>query len=152
MYLSEEEVYVGAKRWLQNNGFIVLAGQPARGVDHLPVIEIKLPTGDKGSQFSYKPDLVAFKDNVFYIIECKPKYDLGDHEKLISVLTSDERKNNFYIEMEQYGLLERISYEGTKSDFCTSLKGVLAFSGQDVEDDQLNRLLVDDWKGIAEWK
>ena len=64
--LNEEEVYNGSKQWLIDNGFAVLAGQPARGVDHLPVIEIKESTGEKGSKFSYKPDLVAYKDDVFY--------------------------------------------------------------------------------------
>jgi len=56
MLLSEEEVYNGAKRWLRKNGYIVLAGQPARGVDHLPVIEIKQPTGDKENKLAYKPE------------------------------------------------------------------------------------------------
>ena len=42
--LSEEEVYNGAKRILKNNNYTLLAGQPPRGVDHLPVVEIKSGT------------------------------------------------------------------------------------------------------------
>ena len=89
--LTEEEVYNGAKIWLKKNAFFILAGQPARGVDHLPVIEIKNSTGDKGSKFSYKPDLVAYKNNIFYIIECKPEYDAEDNMKINDILLSEYR-------------------------------------------------------------
>lgn len=67
--IVEKSVYNGTKNWLLNNGFSILAGQPPRGVDHLPVIEIKNPTGEKGSRDAYKPDLVAYKDEMFFIIE-----------------------------------------------------------------------------------
>ena len=88
--MTEEEVYLGCKNYLLKNGYKVIAGQPARGVDHLPVIEIKGDNdGTKGSKFSYKPDLVAFKENFIYIIECKPKFDLGDYLKLKEIKNSN---------------------------------------------------------------
>ena len=147
--LTEEEVYNGAKRWLRKNGFLVIAGQPARGVDHLPVIEIKQPSGDKGSRYAYKPDLVAYKDEVFYIIECKPGFDYGDLEKVNEVLNSTERKRNFFAELEQYHLLSRVQYDKPIEVFCDSIKGVLAFSGDLGPDCDLHKLLVVDWKGRA---
>lgn len=147
--LTEEEVYNGAKRWLRKNGFQVIAGQPARGVDHLPVIEIKQPSGDKGSRDAYKPDLVAYKDEVFYIIECKPSFDYGDLEKVNDVLSSTERKKNFFIELSQYQLLMRVHYNKSFDVFCDSVEGVLAYSGETGPECNLHKLIVHDWKGLA---
>lgn len=151
--LTEEEVYNGAKRWLIKNNYYILAGQPARGVDHLPVIEIKQSIGGKqGSENSYKPDLVAYKDNTFYIIECKPSFNRGDLEKINSVLNSKQRIRNLYFELEQYNLLRKINYKLPFSLFCDSVKGVLAFSGEWGPECNLHKLLVFDWKGEASFK
>ena len=150
--LTEEEVYNGAKRWLRKNDFIILAGQPARGVDHLPVIEIKQPTGDKGSKHAYKPDLVAYKDDIFYIIECKPGFDEGDNEKINDVLSSSARLMHFYTELSQYQLLKKINYDKSFSDFSDSVKGVLAYSGDIGPNCSLHKLIVKTWQGSAEWK
>jgi hypothetical protein len=149
--LSEEEVYNGAKRWLRKNGFKILAGQPARGVDHLPVIEIKQPTGDKGSHYSFKPDLVAYKEGTFYIIECKPEFNYDDYLKIVSILSSDLRINNFYNELKQYKLLERINYTKGISEFKEAIKGLLAFSGNFGPEIDMNKLIVSSWQGSAEW-
>ena len=147
--LTEEEVYNGAKRWLRNNDYNVLAGQPARGVDHLPVIEIKMPTGNKGSNSSYKPDLVAFKNGIFYIVECKPEYNEGDRQKILDVLNSKERLNNFYEELSQYQLLNRAGFTGSIDEFYNSVSGVLAFSGVPNSVCEMEQLVVEDWKGKA---
>lgn len=147
--LSEEEVYNGAKRWLQKNGYQVIAGQPARGVDHLPVVEIKRPTGNKGSRNAYKPDLIAYRDGRFFIMECKPLFDLGDLKKLNEVLTSSDRLAQLYAELDQYHLLQRVGYGGSLSDFCSSVSGILAFSGAACPTCPLSQLIVADWKGSA---
>ncbi|CAM3447140.1 hypothetical protein [Pseudostreptobacillus hongkongensis] len=149
--LTEEEVYNGAKRWLRKNGFDVIAGQPARGVDHLPVIEIKNPTGDKGSKYAYKPDLVAYKDNIFYIIECKPGYDSDDNSKINDVLVSETRLKSFYTEIEQYKLFDRIGYHPTFDTFKNSIEGVLAYSGNPGPLCNLHKLIVETWQGKASW-
>ncbi len=147
--LTEEEVYNGAKRWLRSNGYIVLAGQPARGVDHLPVIEIKMPTGNKGSNSSYKPDFVAFKNGMFYIVECKPEYNEGDRQKILDILNSKERLSNFYEELSQYQLLTRAGFVGNIEDFYNSVRGILAFSGEHAPVCEMEQLVVEDWKGKA---
>lgn len=149
--LSEEEVYNGTKRWLRKNGFLVIAGQPARGVDHLPVIEIKNPTGDKGSKFSYKPDLVAYKNNVFYIIECKPGYDSDDNTKINDVLLSENRLKSFYTEINQYKLFDKVNYRPTFSVFKNSIEGILAFSGSPGPNCNLHKIIVATWQGEARW-
>ena len=86
--LSEEEVYNGAKRILTKNNYVLLAGQPPRGVDHLPVVEIKSGTNkEKGSKDSFKPDLVAYKDNILLIIECKPNFNTMTYKNYMKYLT-----------------------------------------------------------------
>lgn len=144
--LSEEEVYNGAKNWLKRNGFTVIAGQPARGIDHLPVIEIKTRTGDKGSRESYKPDLIALKDGAIYIIECKPAFNLPDYEKIQSVLNDSVRRRNLIFELNQYKLLERNGL-----DEVESVKGMLAYSGKlETSHTDMSHLLVKTWTGSAE--
>ena len=149
--LSEEEVYNGAKRWFRNNGYLVIAGQPARGVDHLPVIEIKNPTGDKGSKYSYKPDLVAYKNNKFFIIECKPEYNEDDISKINDILLSDTRLKSFYSEINQYNLFDKIGYHPTFIMFKNSIEGVLAFSGSPGPSCNLHKLIIESWQGSATW-
>lgn len=91
--LPEDLVYIRTKRILQSHGFTIIAGQPPRGTDHLPVIEIKAPGGrPKGSGGAYKPDLVALRTPWLLLGECKPEEDLGDIAKLREILGSDERR------------------------------------------------------------
>lgn len=148
--LSEEEVYIGTKEILKKNNFKILAGQPARGTDHLPVIEIKSGDNfDKGSKDSYKPDLVAFKDNIFFIIECKPKYDLPDSLKLKSILNCEDRLYAFYIELNQRKLFSKIHYIQNFDVFKKSIKGVLAYSGKHTEDTGLMHIIVSNFMGMG---
>lgn len=147
--LTEEEVYNGTKRWLTQNGFMVIAGQPAKGVDHLPVIEIKLTSKKRGSKYAYKPDLVAYKSGKFYIIECKPRFNKGDLEKVNQVLSSTERLVKFYNELKQYNLLKRVGCDYSSETFCEAVEGMLAYSGKWGPECSLHQLLVFDWKGNA---
>lgn len=151
MILDEERVYVGTKRFLKNNDYLVLAGQPPRGVDHIPVIEIKDPNfTDKGSKNAYKPDLVAFKNNKFFIIECKPQYDLGDYDKLNSILSSNERLNTFYNELKQRGLFKKNNINLSFDDFKSSTFGVLSYSSEIILND-LYYIKVNNWiKGYVD--
>lgn len=127
--LSEEEVYNGTKRILQKNGYILIAGQPPRGVDHLPVVEIKSGINkNKGSKGAFKPDLIAYKDNILLIVECKPLFDNNDLQKLQEILTSDVRLLAFYNELSERGLLNKINKNINFTDFKKIVFGSLAYS------------------------
>lgn len=127
--LSEEEVYNGAKRILTKNNFLLLAGQPPRGSDQLPVVEIKSGTNkEKGSKDSFKPDLVAYKDNILLIIECKPRFNNGDLQKLNKVLNSNSRLLAFYNELSERGLLNKIDKNIQFDEFKDIVFGSLAYS------------------------
>lgn len=149
--LSEEEVYIGTKKILKQNSFLILAGQPARGVDNLPVVEIKSGFNqDKGSKDSYKPDLVAFKSDIIYIIECKPLYDYGDFTKIQEVICSNERITSFYNELRQRRILQKIQYNADFETFGRSLKGILAYSGTSVDNADIGHIIIQDYeKGIG---
>lgn len=100
--ISETSVYLRVKKHLKNNGWSVLAGQPPSGTDHLPVIEIKddLELGN-GSKGSFKPDLVAWKENLLIFIELKPTFNAQDQEKVESVLLSQIRQVALWEELIQ---------------------------------------------------
>ncbi|EGT2191543.1 hypothetical protein PTM93_08580 [Clostridium perfringens] len=132
--LSEEEVYNGAKRILTKNNYVLLAGQPPRGVDHLPVVEIKSGTNkDKGSKGSFKPDLVAYKDNILLIIECKPNFNTNDLQKLHEVLTSNSRLLAFYNELSERGLFNKIDKNINFDKFKEIVFGSIAYSSNPTE-------------------
>lgn len=136
MILDEERVYLGTKAFFKNNDFIILAGQPPRGSDSFPVIEIKDSNNtDKGSKNSFKPDLVAYKDNCFYIVECKPEYNNDDYLKLKSILESDERLESFFSELNQRNLLRRNNIHTSIDDFKLNVYGVLSYSSNIIIND-----------------
>ena len=148
--LSEEEVYLGAKKILLENEFIILGSQPPRGIDHYPVIEIKYNlTGTKGSKHSYKPDIVAYKDGYFYIVECKPKYSKDDFDKIHDVFTSAFRIGSLFLELSQRSLFDKIDYMGDITDFSLKLRGILAYSGDMVENLEINHIIVESFLGIG---
>ncbi len=106
--MREDEVYVATKNWFIANKFIALAGQPPNGCDNIPTIEIKKNTNvSKGSFGSFKPDLIFANQNYFILVECKPRDDLKDEQKLLEVDADISRKKLLYFEITQRGILVR---------------------------------------------
>lgn len=103
--MREDQVYLTTKRTLLASGLHVVGGQPPRGSDNIPVIEIKGSDG-RGSQSSMKPDLVALgPDGEVLIVECKPKFSPDDERKLTSVLDSLKRLDSLRAELRQRRIL-----------------------------------------------
>ncbi len=116
--MREDKVYVLTKRWFIRKGFIALAGQPPNGCDNIPTIEIKHHSNlDKGSKGSYKPDLVVANQESFILVECKPKDDPSDEDKLLSVLRDSNRLRLLFSEINQRHLLERRGLIKSYKDF-----------------------------------
>jgi hypothetical protein len=96
----EMTLYRSLKRHLLSHGWSVLGGQPPSGSDHLPVVEIKLNYGvEKGSKDSYKPDLVALREDQLMLFEIKPSFSQTDFDKLSSVLDSEQRLASLWREL-----------------------------------------------------
>ena len=101
-------MYVGTKSLLKKAGWNMIGGQPPRGSDALPVIEVKSGLATmRGSYGAYKPDLVAHKDGVLLLVECKPGHDLNDIDKLRGLLTDPGRLAALMQELQQRKLLDR---------------------------------------------
>lgn len=127
--LSEGEVYVGAKRLLESQGWTLLAGQPPNGRDHLPVVEIKW-TGREGigSEGALRPDLVAVRGEVLLVVECKPTHDAADAGKLRRVLGSEDRRRLLVEELRQRHLFERRGFQ-RRAAWEDRVAGGLSHSG-----------------------
>lgn len=105
---TEEIVYLETKKYLKAKNYTILGGQPPKGCDHLPVIEVKDPAYlKKGSKGSFKPDLVVYKNKTVLLIECKPKYNHSDYIKLLQIKNSAGRKNAILDELDQRSIFKR---------------------------------------------
>ena len=116
--MSEDEIYIYTKEWLIAKGYDILGGQPPNGSDDIPVVEIKKEKNqNKGSKGSFKPDLVAKDSKEILVVECKPKYDKDDEEKLNQVLINKKRQQLFVEELLQRRLINE-SEKNLKIKFC----------------------------------
>ncbi|MDD4178551.1 MAG: hypothetical protein PHH14_00665 [Candidatus Margulisbacteria bacterium] len=89
MHIDESFVYFKTKQYLSDNGWTILAGEPAGGSDELPRIEIRNPGfRDKGSKGSYKIDLISQKGDVILLTEIKVTYSHSDITKLNDITST----------------------------------------------------------------
>lgn len=141
--MEEDEIYIATKIFLAKKGWSMLAGQPPNGCNHLPVVEIKLPGRQGiGSRGAYKPDLIAAKQNVFLLIECKPAYNQGDADKLNTILESTDRIDALFAELTQRHIFERHKIAVSRSVFGENTLGALAYGkllGQETDSSILVR-------------
>ncbi len=131
--MREDEIYRLTKAWFVANGFHLLAGQPPRGTDRLPVIEIKDDAHDgRGSLGAFKPDLVAANTRVIVVVECKPKRSEDDVRKLMGVKASQARRKSFAHEVVQRRLLERRGlnvWYPTAASIVAAMRFLVAYVG-----------------------
>lgn len=105
--MREADVYICTKDALRARGWVIVAGQPPGGTDHLPVVEIKDPLNLlKGSGGAFKPDLVAWYRPWLLIGECKLAPDASDVRKLRAVLADPARKVAFAAELRGRSILD----------------------------------------------
>lgn len=148
MLLTESEVYVGAKAFLQRTGWVILGGQPPDGSNHLPVVEIKEPSRTKlGSQGAYKPDLLAIRHSILLIVECKPDHSETDAAKLREILADEQRIRVLFKEIEQRRLLSRRGLGTPGAEARLGVRGALAHSGTPITQPDLLILLIKDPEG-----
>lgn len=116
--MKEDAVYVATKRWFFTRGYQALAGQPPNGCDNIPAIEIKTSINSKkGSQGSYKPDLVFANEKFLVIVECKPSHSHADLLKLLDIYADIERKRLLYNELTQRHIFDRVNLFSSYSSF-----------------------------------
>lgn len=131
--LSEDEVYIGCKTLLADNGWVLIAGQPPDGCDNLPVVEIKMPGRPGiGSEGAFKPDLIASDGQKVMIVECKPQHSPSDVEKLRGVIADQRRISLLFRELIQRRLFERRQISISEEQFRRNLFCGIAHSGEPV--------------------
>lgn len=95
--MREDYVHFYVRKELKAKDWTLIAGEYPNGSDdELHPIYIKdpelarddSPDHRRHSNNKLVPDLVAYKDETFLIIEMKPSFDLGDQEKLQELLSS----------------------------------------------------------------
>jgi hypothetical protein len=117
--LSETEVYVNLKAYLQEKDWEILGGQPPGGTNSIPLIEIKdRDYRGKGSKGSKKIDLVGFREPFFLLVELKESLSESDISKLRDVTGDSVWREAFLVALEEKGRypkgLQRYLY--TRSD------------------------------------
>jgi hypothetical protein len=131
--VREDEVYFYTKNWMLDSGYLILGGQPPRGTDRFPVIEIRSDAiQEKGSRASFKPDLVVATPNELLVIECKPVFDEQDVIKLDSISRSGVRLKALVDHLRQRRSLERNGHPlAIRSDdyLVEHTKFCIAYSG-----------------------
>ena len=97
MSLNENKVFQYSKEILENNNYQIIAEDPPSGSGFLPFLEIKeISNIEKGSEGSYKPDIVAANKDEIIIVECKGKFAQTDVEKLIEIKFDENRNLQLY--------------------------------------------------------
>lgn len=146
--MKEDEVYRATKVWFVERGFEILAGQPPRGTDRFPVVEIKASdTQERGSAGSYKPDLIVANSEVILVIECKPSYSRSDVEKLIEIKSDQRRQDALLDELGQRRLLERRGLSDsypTIEVLRTALRYAVSYAGPVVAEGEVYSLVHSD--------
>ena len=146
-YPNETKVFISVRKFLLENNWLVIGGQPPSGTDHLPVIEIRDPLHKgKGSKGSYKPDLIAWHEANLIIIELKPTFNQPDRNKVNEVLKSEERIRSLWESLIQRNIT--LGEHGKISDVKGNSRvvGGVGYGGEKVEHPELWRFFVKDGK------
>lgn len=112
--LDETQIYILMKRWLQDNNWKILGGEPPGGTNDIPLIELKdVSYTKKGSKGSRKIDFVAYKQGYFLFLELKTIFSYSDIKKLNEVIGETKWHHAFIRTLKEKNIYKelRISTE-----------------------------------------
>lgn len=117
----EDHIYRNMKAWLEARGWLVIAGEPPSGTNHLPVLEIRDPnyTG-RGSTGSRKIDLLAYRDGRLLLIELKGKCSHKDVEKLDRIISTRESREALMDAIDEKSIPKRSQLDLERSLYVES--------------------------------
>ena len=101
-FTKEEEIYLKFKDKMLREGWILVAGEPPKGTENRPVLEIK-PKKTKGSKNSIKPDAVFLKTNELLIVEFKDEFSKEDETRMINLIESKSLKDSLREAIKEKG-------------------------------------------------
>lgn len=141
--LSEPEIYVYAKWFLDRRGWTLVGGEPPGGTDALPRIEAKDPShAEKGSAGSKKVDLIAYRGGDLLLLELKPTFHRSDVVKLNELVETRKWRVAFLESCEERNAFSRAGIaDGDVRDAILSgealVKGIGLGEYHDLPDDYL---------------
>lgn len=103
----EDVIHFSVRKYLKNVGWTLIAGEYPNGSDdELHSLRImdpyfardESPDHRRHSLNKLVPDLIAYKDNEFLIVEMKPQYSKADEEKLVELLSVREEDLTIYLQ------------------------------------------------------
>ncbi len=146
--MNEEDVYIKTKKFLLENNWKPLGGDPPKGTD-LPRLEIKKPGKTQSLRKNGESiinDLVFEKNGKILLIENKPSFDRGDVKKLRELTSNREWRISILEAMKSRNLLSKLE-EVEKEDIVSGecLFKVLAFGGRPRS--ELNGFVQICWNG-----
>lgn len=93
--LREDYIHFAIRQFLRESDWQLVAGEYPNGSDdELPRLNImdpllardNSPDHRRHSKNKLVPDLVAYKDQIIFLVEMKPKYSYEDEKKLLDIL------------------------------------------------------------------
>lgn len=105
--MREDYIHFAVRNFLKMNGWRLVAGEYPNGSDDelhsLKIMDRYLAKDDSPDHRRHSlnklvPDLVAYKENEFLIIEMKPKFSIPDKLKLDIMLTERRAEFTHYLE------------------------------------------------------
>ena len=114
--MKEDYIHYAAREFLKKEDWILIAGEYPNGSDDelhsLKIMDRYLardnsPDSRRHSLNKLVPDLIAYKDNEFLIVEMKPTYSKSDEEKLEEIMTTRIQELTYYLEefLERYKII-----------------------------------------------
>ena len=110
LFLKREDViHSSVRKYLKNLGWMLIAGEYPNGSDdELHSLRImdpyfardESPDHRRHSLNKLVPDLIAYRDSEFLVIEMKPQYSSDDEAKLVELLS--DRKDDLVVYLQEF--------------------------------------------------
>lgn len=124
VHIRQDIIHVSVREFLKTKGWNLVAGQYPNGSDNeLPTLNVvdpilacdNSPDPRRHSKNKYVPDLVAYKENVMFLIEMDSHYSLKDERKLERLLF--QRRNDLLAALRVFVKVRGVEFPAKIEDF-----------------------------------
>jgi len=113
-WTKEDVVWWTLYERFSDKGWKIVGGQPPKGTSPVDVVRLRLKTSARGGFSGFIPDLIANKENVVIVFECKPKMSVENEVKLdrvFSIFSEDYLARKFrLIKGVKYTFIKCLSF------------------------------------------
>jgi len=105
--LNESEIYLSIKKWLKENEWVILGGEPPGGTNDIPLLELKdIDYMGKGSKGSKKIDVISYQNGFFLLLELKSRFSYSDVRKLNEIVGDKNWRLAFIMALREKRVFE----------------------------------------------